>query len=143
MCWALGNQDDRTPTSDPSGATGGICSSWFCGSGKTSVDGQVMTRWPRHARQRECTAKMWRGPTPGELGTWWTSSVSGAKAKAGQWQSLSQKGLVPCEWAVANRDLHFTHLDCTPHLCMLPPFMLLTHILSNKHRSSLALGQEL
>lgn len=32
---------------------GGICSSWSHGSGRTSVDGQMMTRWSRHAGQRE------------------------------------------------------------------------------------------
>lgn len=48
------------------------------------------------------------------------------KAKAVEWQSPPWKGLVPCEWAATNRDLHSTCPDHTPHLCMLPAAMLLT-----------------
>lgn len=103
---------------------------------------QWMGRWPRHARQRECTAKVWRVQHQ-------VSSVPGGavhsgrvKAKAGQWQRLTWEGLMPCERAVANWDLHFIHPDCAPHPCMLPAIMLLTltHISGNKHRSSLAIG---
>lgn len=48
------------------------------------------------------------------------------KAKAVECQSPSWKGLVPCEWAATNWDLHSTYPDHTPHLCMLPAIMLLT-----------------
>lgn len=64
------------------------------------------------------------------------------KAKAVEWQSPPWKGLLPCEWAATNRDLHSTHPDHTPHLCMLPAAMLL-HIRQHTHRSSLTLSQEL
>lgn len=48
------------------------------------------------------------------------------KAKAVECQSPSWKGLVPCEWAATNWDLHSTYPDHTPYLCMLPAIMLLT-----------------
>lgn len=65
-------------------------------------------------------ANVWRGPTPGELRCWGSSSLREGRGKGRKVQRPS--GRVAREWAFTNGDLHSIHADRTP-----PPLHALRH----------------
>lgn len=67
------------PSPITAGQEGGICCSWSHGSGRTSVDGQW---WPGgQGMPDRGSCMVWRGPTPGELRSWGSSSFREGQGK--------------------------------------------------------------